>query len=169
MPAGQLFWPDDMTEKLKLLWATGLSCRGIADDLGVSRNAVIGKVHRLGLEPRARVIPNNKGKKRKPKLSRSRLARRDVFGRLIVVETYEQRSADVEPLNIPLLDLADGSCRYPSDAAPITFCGHPKQAGSSYCPAHHEICWRPRGAVSREEFHQARIERFRAYKAELVA
>ena len=46
-------WTDDRVEKLKNLWAEGLSASQIAKDLGgVTRNAVIGKVHRLGLPAR---------------------------------------------------------------------------------------------------------------------
>ena len=47
-------WTDERVEKLKTLWAEGLSARQIAEQLGgVTRNAVIGKVHRLGLSGRA--------------------------------------------------------------------------------------------------------------------
>ena len=47
-------WTDERTEKLKKLWAEGLSASQIANQLGgVTRNAVIGKVHRLGLSGRA--------------------------------------------------------------------------------------------------------------------
>ncbi|WP_419825127.1 GcrA family cell cycle regulator [Sphingomonas sp.] len=46
-------WTDERIEKLKTLWGQGLTASQIADDLGgVSRNAVIGKAHRLGLESR---------------------------------------------------------------------------------------------------------------------
>ena len=49
-------WSDDRVEKLKRLWADGLSASQIAAQLGggVSRNAVIGKVHRLNLPGRAK-------------------------------------------------------------------------------------------------------------------
>ena len=47
-------WTDERVEKLKKLWSEGLSASQIAAQLGgVSRNAVIGKVHRLGLSGRA--------------------------------------------------------------------------------------------------------------------
>jgi GcrA cell cycle regulator len=48
-------WTDERVEKLKKLWADGLSASQIAAQLGgVSRNAVIGKVHRLNLPGRAK-------------------------------------------------------------------------------------------------------------------
>ena len=48
-------WTEERVEQLKKLWTEGLSASQIANRLGdVTRNAVIGKVHRLGLEPRAK-------------------------------------------------------------------------------------------------------------------
>ena len=54
-------WTDERVERLKNHFEAGLSCRQIAADIGVSRNAVIGKLSRLGLtrgktiaEPRAK-------------------------------------------------------------------------------------------------------------------
>ena len=48
-------WTDDRVELLKKLWADGLSASQIAGELGgITRNAVIGKVHRLGLSGRAK-------------------------------------------------------------------------------------------------------------------
>ena len=50
-----LTWSDDRVEQLKKLWEAGLSASQIAAELGnVTRNAVIGKVHRLGLSGRAK-------------------------------------------------------------------------------------------------------------------
>jgi GcrA cell cycle regulator len=50
-----LTWSDDRVEQLKKLWEGGLSASQIAAELGnVTRNAVIGKVHRLGLSGRAK-------------------------------------------------------------------------------------------------------------------
>ena len=50
-----LTWSDDRVEQLKKLWEGGLSASQIAGELGnVTRNAVIGKVHRLGLSGRAK-------------------------------------------------------------------------------------------------------------------
>ena len=53
-----LTWSDDRVEQLKKLWEAGLSASQIAAELGnVTRNAVIGKVHRLGLSGRAKSPP----------------------------------------------------------------------------------------------------------------
>jgi GcrA cell cycle regulator len=62
-------WTDERIERLKSLWTKGMTASHIADELGgVSRNAVIGKAHRLGLQSRpSPVKPNEPEPKAKPK------------------------------------------------------------------------------------------------------
>jgi GcrA cell cycle regulator len=62
-------WTDERIERLKALWTKGMTASHIADELGgVSRNAVIGKAHRLGLQSRpSPVKPNEPAPKPKPK------------------------------------------------------------------------------------------------------
>src|ERR1043166_911861 len=56
----EITWTDDRVELLKRLWAEGLSASQIAGELGgITRNAVIGKVHRLGLSARAKSPPSS--------------------------------------------------------------------------------------------------------------
>ena len=63
----QLQWTDDRVELLKKLWNDGLSASQIANELGqVTRNAVIGKVHRLGLSGRAKAPASTAPRARKP-------------------------------------------------------------------------------------------------------
>src|SRR5438105_5625098 len=63
-----LTWSDDRVETLKKLWADGLSASQIANELGnVTRNAVIGKVHRLGLSGRAKSPSSAAPRPRKPR------------------------------------------------------------------------------------------------------
>lgn len=167
MATNALFWPDERAEQLRNLWNDKLSCRTIAGMLGVSRNAVIGKAHRMGLEPREKVIA-------KPREARPRKRglhtrhRRDVLGKLFAPDPVELREVDVESRKLTFDQLEANSCRYPAEKGPITFCGHDQKPGSSYCPAHHFLCWMPAKSINREEFHLTRLERFRAYKAELV-
>src|SRR5882757_3703436 len=61
-------WPDDKVELLKKLWGDGLSASQIAGELGgVTRNGVIGKVHRLGLSGRAKAPSSSVPRPRKPR------------------------------------------------------------------------------------------------------
>ncbi len=61
-------WTDERVELLKKLWADGLSASQIAGELGgITRNAVIGKVHRLGLSGRAKAPSSSVPRQRKPR------------------------------------------------------------------------------------------------------
>ena len=56
-------WTDERIDRLKAMWAEGSTASQIAEDLGgVSRNAVIGKAHRLGLESRPSPVKRGRGK-----------------------------------------------------------------------------------------------------------
>lgn len=166
MATNALFWPDERIAKLKRLWNDKLSCRVIAIELGISRNAVIGKAHRLGLEAREKVVRKPRGP-RKPRGLYTR-HKRDVLGKLFAPDPVLIREVEVEPRNLTFDQLEANSCRYPYGEKEIVFCGHDQQAGSSYCAAHHALCWRPATSVNREQYHLTRIERFRAYKADVL-
>jgi GcrA cell cycle regulator len=120
--------------------------------MGVSRNSVIGKIHRLGLS----------GKYRRPREGRPRMRARANFmpvapGKSGKSEMPQMRT-NKRPLAFPapplpplpppdppvgafdLLDLRHGMCRYPSgDRVPFRFCGAPQARDSSYCPEHHAL------------------------------
>src|SRR5690606_38717812 len=63
-------WTDERIEQLKKLWSDGLSASQIAAELGgITRNAVIGKVHRLGLSGRTKAPSSSAPRQRKPRTS----------------------------------------------------------------------------------------------------
>ena len=60
-------WTDERIDQLKRMWEKGMTASQIADELGgVSRNAVIGKAHRLGLQSRPSPVKANEAPRRKP-------------------------------------------------------------------------------------------------------
>lgn len=151
-------WSDDRVERLKTLWASGLSCSQIAAELGnVTRNAVIGKVHRLGLPGRA---DDRRAKaieaKRAPRLGSPTPRRTKVLRAVLTAPdlgTQAEEPAD-DPAaghstafdaSIPterrkgLLDLRDGDCKWPI-GDPTTpdffFCGDPAVSEQPYCGRH---------------------------------
>lgn len=144
-------WTDERVERLKALWSSDdkPSCTEIAAALGdgLTRSAVMGKVHRLDLERRG-TNGNYKGNGRsrsskprklreyKPKPTKFALSFNAATVTKIPVETFEERVAAVLPLHVSLMELGDHSCRFPYGDGPFTFCGHPKTAGSSYCAEH---------------------------------
>ena len=67
-----LGWTEERIEMLKKLWSEGFSASQIANELGgVTRNAVIGKVHRLGLSGRAKAPMTQSQRPKKPATRRA--------------------------------------------------------------------------------------------------
>ncbi len=145
-------WTDERVEKLKKLWNEGRSGANIADMLGgVTRNAVIGKAHRLGMSHRL----DRYGVNRPPPSTKTR-ARQEPRRRLTILKApFNPPPADfapTEPLPVPmdelfiapenrkrLLDLEPKDCRWPIGdprAADFHFCGHAKHDPLPYCEFH---------------------------------
>lgn len=147
-------WTDKRKEKLRELWGREprLSAADIAEKLGegVTRNAVIGMVRRMGLEPRKRVSSA-------PLVKRIRRARARqpliaIFRPPATVEiSSPEHSARLDRL-IPMAQrctimmLNDNTCRFPigdSRDKEFFFCGGVPQDGSPYCLRHHDLCHQP--------------------------
>ena len=138
-------WTAAVIETLTALQADGLSASQIAEQLGCSRNAVIGKLHRLGLngspERRAATAVNRRASTPKetdaPKAPRA--PRLPAWQRL--------RIAPVTGRDVTLAE-TNGGCSYPTGFAhdQHLFCDLPKRSGRSYCDAHHRLCVVPPSA-----------------------
>jgi GcrA cell cycle regulator len=142
-------WTRERVEQLKVLTHAGLSCAQIGRRLGVSRNAVIGKLNRLGLArgrtpaaPRT-PSPSNAGPRlRRPGIMAQRQILRAVYAEA-PVPAEDATIAGAERCS--LLDLAKGKCRWPiSDpgAADFAFCGNAAVSGLPYCCAHARLAYR---------------------------
>ncbi|MDE2379425.1 GcrA family cell cycle regulator [Bradyrhizobium sp.] len=144
-------WTDDRIERLKTHFEAGLSCREIAADIGVSRNAVIGKLSRLNL---TRGRPP--GEDRRAERKRGEAAR----GRKAVPRLqYELLAAIYGEAPVPLLDepidetnrcslleLGANRCRWPISspgADDFCFCGNASPDGQPYCAGHSRLAYRP--------------------------
>jgi GcrA cell cycle regulator len=152
-------WNDERVELLKKLWADGLSASQIAGRLGgVTRNAVIGKVHRLGLSGRA---TTSRMKSHRPR-ARAQSAKRLMKPRFANIGNPALRNlylADTEPytspaeeLDIPVNErkyiqtLTEISCRWPigdPQHAEFHFCGKTKITGLPYCEFHARRAFQP--------------------------
>lgn len=143
----QANWTDERVEQLKSLWSEGLSASQIARTLGgVTRNAVIGKVHRLGLAGRA--VPAQTERPRLP--ATPRVAPRPAAPAPVVEE-------DPLPLDdgnyATVLTITDHMCRWPigdpSDGE-FHFCGRKVKIGSPYCEAHARKAYQPQQPQRRD-------------------
>jgi GcrA cell cycle regulator len=128
-------WPCEQIERLKALWDEGrLSASQMAHRLGISRSAVLGKVHRMGLATH-KVKQQAKPPKPAPKAKKQLPP---------AMPTLELPPPPEPPfVGIVFDELTPNSCRYPQGDGPFVFCGQPKQDGSSYCAHHHRICYVP--------------------------
>jgi len=154
-------WTDERVELLKKLWIDGLSASQIAAELGgVTRNAVIGKVHRLGLSGRAKTPSTAARPKRQPR-SGSFSNRSGRNGHRLhslqqaVAPARAQNGAAAfapeaieapAPLKLKLTELSEQTCKWPiGDPATddFHFCGHEAKEASPYCPYHSRIAYQP--------------------------
>jgi GcrA cell cycle regulator len=151
-------WTDERVETLKKLWSDGLSASQIAAALGgITRNAVIGKVHRLGLAGRAKSPAAGEPRARKPRgHALVRVARPAVRGNNALAYEYEpEPEPEVFDNVIPLgqrrslLELSEETCRWPigdPGTANFFFCGGHALAGLPYCSYHSRIAYQPANA-----------------------
>jgi GcrA cell cycle regulator len=146
MPAKEPTWTTDRIELLKSHFAAGLSCREIANEIGVSRNAVIGKLSRLNLtrEKKIEVRPDG-GKKNRPR-SVPRLQYRilrKLFGEAPPPEEIETIQSEQ---HCSLLELSEERCRWPINSPGdegFCFCGNQPLEGLPYCPGHSRLAYQP--------------------------
>lgn len=165
-------WTDERVEVLKKMWGEGQSASQIAKELGgVTRNAVIGKVHRLGLSNRAgssAPAPEKKAAKPaakpKPKKQTEKVVEVTVTPRKPIVPAGQPlppqpsaneispealatvREVEKTAKRIGLMDLTERTCKWPiGDPATddFWFCGLSVQQGKPYCEAHVGVAFQP--------------------------
>ena len=130
-------WDDRMVEKLQRLWAEGHSASRIGSMLGVGKNAIIGKAHRLGLEQRRSPIkgkgPVQKGAKQPDK--------RPAHIRINALMRTPRAPTPYSGPNT-LDQLAADQCRYTSSITkPFVFCAKPIETEGPYCNEHRAVCY----------------------------
>lgn len=147
-------WTEDRVEILTKLWAEGLSASQIATKLGgVTRNAVIGKVHRLGLSGRAK--PSRPAVRRASKPAKARaktpaIARTSKPATPVVAAPPAPPPVEAKPLPngeyATILTIRDHMCKWPIGDPTETdfrFCGRKIKAGEPYCEAHCNVAYQP--------------------------
>jgi hypothetical protein len=104
------FWSERRADLLTQMWAAGVATKEIGRQLNRTKNAVIGKAHRIGLDYHPRLGGGGRGRKA-PRVEPA---------------WWEQLRA--------------GGCSYDlGDSASFNFCGEPARHGSAFCRVHHEI------------------------------
>jgi GcrA cell cycle regulator len=151
-------WTDERVELLKKLWTDGLSASQIAAELGgITRNAVIGKVHRLGLSGRAK-SPSSAAPRPRKTRSHShvlRVPRPSMRGNTALAHAFEYEVAD-EPAMLDnvipigqrrtILELNEDTFRWPigdPGSADFFFCGGQALTALPYCAYHSRVAYQP--------------------------
>ena len=161
-------WTDEIVEQLKQHWTDGKSASQIASLLGngLTRNAIIGKVHRLGLAGRAKTPGANVPRPRRlppppahrlagpqrlasaaPRMMRGATALAIAPQALAEVEEEQAFESVVVPmsLRVTILELKEAMCRWPlgdPSSAEFRYCGSPKMSGP-YCTYHGGLAYQP--------------------------
>lgn len=163
-------WTEERVELLKKLWTEGLSASQIAARLsmGVTRNAVIGKVHRLNLSGRVQqprsAQPRTPRKPREPShpgrttsLPSMPTAGSTALKPMLRAEHSARPAPLPEPKPVRLVDLpkggrvtilhlSDKTCKWPigdPGSEEFCFCGHNPRDGSPYCEYHARLAYQP--------------------------
>ncbi|MGU3497126.1 GcrA family cell cycle regulator [Xanthobacteraceae bacterium A53D] len=164
-------WNDERVELLKKLWSEGLSASQIAGELGgITRNAVIGKVHRLGLSGRAKAPavaarPRKTARPETPAQQQQRPqapTRPATHGNTALAPAFEElvetapaptpapqpAGSNVLPMGqrCTIMNLTESTCRWPvgepgTDA--FYFCGGRSLTGMPYCATHARMAYQP--------------------------
>ncbi len=165
MSAKRATWSSERIEQMKRCFQAGLSCSQIAGEIGVSRNAVIGKLHRLGLSQPKDIASRQVEQRRAARLSQgARIAtsrasqsgrpRLDVSSQHALLMAAFPAAPSIEDVPIhngrgcTLLELGQESCRWPINtpgAEDFCFCGNEPVEGLPYCAGHARIAYRPSG------------------------
>ena len=140
-------WNDEKVAKLKELWGKGNTASQIAEIIGgLSRNAVIGKAHRLNLS--AKIKPRNSNSNQNTnnfsneKNLKSKRGRKSRFQSLIIEKDFEPEN----PKQLEELD--ESSCKWPvghPNEKSFYFCGRSSLKDFSYCKLHLLYAYQPKG------------------------
>jgi GcrA cell cycle regulator len=157
----KLTWPPERVELLKKLWAEGLTASQVAARLGdgISRNAVIGKVHRLGLSGRQSAQRSSTPRPRRPRQPShpGRPMAGQAAAAALKLQPRPQPRPEPEPQPIRLVEmpkservsilmLSDKTCRWPlgdPGSEDFCYCGHAPKPGLPYCEYHASIAYQP--------------------------
>ena len=140
-------WTDEKVSKLKELWGKGNTASQIAEIIGgISRNAVIGKAHRLNLSAKIKTRAATSSKNFDTTIEenniKSKRGRKSKFQSLIIEKDFEPEN----PKQLEELD--ENTCKWPighPDEKKFYFCGRSSLKDFSYCKLHLLYAYQPKG------------------------
>jgi GcrA cell cycle regulator len=158
-------WAPEHSDALREFFARGMSFSEITKAINAkfkttySRNATLSRAKRMGLDRPVRPESLPEAKPRLSRLGELRPVERRTFEfhwqppALEAAEPLNLRCVEIEPRHLSLVELERPDCRYPyggdAEGEAITFCGHPRRPGSSYCAPHFHLSRNPDAALER--------------------
>ena len=156
-----MIWTDEIVDELKRLWKKGMTTTEIAKKLGVSKNSVVGKVHRIGLSSRPSPIKikpdgtqesaltcSNDENKTNAVENTARPSDIETFSETDAIAVTEDCNEDISQscssLVTKLTDLDSHTCRWPigdPKDEDFHFCGKKIKTGQTYCEEHSAIAY----------------------------
>ena len=158
-------WTPERERKLKELWKKGHTASQIAVLIGnTTRNAVIGKAHRLNLQARAsskksslKVNTVNTGNNNTPEIKTQKLGRKARFKALLLDKNFEPENPK------KLEELTDETCRWPIGhpyEENFYFCGRKSMEKFPYCKLHVLYAFQPKNAKDEDQITEEDIPKF---------
>ena len=145
-------WTEEMVEGLKQMWKQGLTTNEIAKNLGVSKNSIVGKVHRLNLTARPSPIKKKEDVVQKVTPVETPVVEEPVEE--VTPQKETKASVEVKKINIEkipasdaclkLTELDNHTCRWPiGDPREdnFCFCGKKVRVGQTYCEEHSALAY----------------------------
>jgi GcrA cell cycle regulator len=172
-----MYWTDEKVELLRQMWLDGKSASQIATELGdgVTRNAVIGKVHRLGLSgrvktsapaaPRVRQRPSHAPRASAPRSSAGGGFRGNTalaLARDVQIEAEPEYREDVVipmSLRVTIVELKEAMCKWPlgdPTTPEFRYCGIQTPGEGPYCVHHGRMAYQPAQDRRRERERERR-------------
>jgi len=155
-------WDKSKEKLLRQLWSKGLSASKISEQIpGTTRNSIIGKSHRLGLEARSNSrksqFKTNKNLNIPTVNKNQKLGRKAKFKALLLSKDFEKEN----PIQIE--DCNDSLCRYPNNHPgnkDFYFCGRTALEGTVYCSMHFLLCFQSKHEKEEEKITEEDIPSF---------
>lgn len=162
-------WTDERVELLRRLWEEGLSASQIAAQIGgVTRNAVIGKVHRLGLSGRVKAGEGAGGRKKAGREAEAEgfVEETTLPPEIAPIASHRPAPIFAEPsmhtvettvlsatTRVTIMDLRESMCRWPMGdptSPDFHYCGDRSITGLPYCTHHAQIAYQPAAERKRD-------------------
>lgn len=138
-------WTDESVERLRQMWSEGLTANEIAKKLGVTKNAIVGKVHRLCLTARPSPIKSKENEALSEDIEQTganAAMSADLFENTSAAGKSTSTNKKIE--NIKLVDLDSHTCRWPIGDPrdeDFCFCGKKVRTGQTYCDEHSQMAY----------------------------